>query len=76
MRNSQPALWEKMVEVLEKWSVPYVDIYGKTPMNGINHTVRDKWYYFDGDHGDGLHPNTAAYTHFYLGPVKAAMESL
>lgn len=69
---NQPTYWSAMVQVLKKWGIPYVDIYEGTQLYELNQTLKDNWFYLS----DGLHPNTAAYTKFYVNKIAKALEMI
>lgn len=70
--NAQKPFWEAIISVLEKWGIPYVDIWRETQLIGYNSTNKARWYH----DADGLHPNTAAYTNFFNDLIISKLESL
>lgn len=70
--NAQKPFWEAIISVLEKWGIPYVDIWRETQLIGYNSTNKARWYH----DADGLHPNTAAYTNFFVDLIISKLESL
>ena len=70
--NAQKPFWEAIISVLEKWGIPYVDIWRETQLIGYNSTNKARWYH----NADGLHPNTAAYTNFFVNIIVSKLESL
>lgn len=69
---SQPTYWAAIVQVLKKWGIPYVNIYEETQLYPLNAAMEANWFY----EADGLHPNTAAYTKFYVDKIAKTMEGL
>lgn len=70
--NAQKPFWEAIISVLEKWGIPYVDIWRETQLIGYNSTNKARWYH----DADGLHPNTAAYANFFNDLIISKLESL
>lgn len=62
----------KAIEILEKWCIPYIDLY---TMGGFNTGIADlKSAYTYGE--DGIHPTTAGYEKFYVSKIEAWMKTL
>lgn len=71
MTSSQATYNPYAYQILEKWGIPYIDLYKKCPpLNSIaylkaNYTI-----------GDGWHPNQAGYLQYYCDKIEAWMKSL
>ena len=68
----------KTVEMLQKWGVPYVDMYHDAPPLGLIPELRDAYTWDnDGDGvGDGWHPTREGYELFYVPRVEAKLKSI
>ncbi len=61
-----------ILEVLEKWDCPYIDMEVEAPTLGIDSTLYSQ-YTMDSDR---VHPNEEGYKKFYVNPVTAWMKTL
>ena len=69
----------KMIEILEKWGIPYVDLYHGMPSLFLP-ALKDL-YTTNGNTeysgvGDGLHPNEDGYKLYYLPPIESKLKEL
>lgn len=55
-----------MIAVCEKYSIPYYDAFNESGLNGWNSTQDGLFLTGESGKGDGLHPNTDGYKHFYV----------
>ncbi len=70
----QDEYFDALARVLEKWSIPYVDIRRQGRLSGWNDDYLTA--YFSKDNGNDTHPNHAGYTEFYVPLIEAAMSRL
>jgi lysophospholipase L1-like esterase len=68
--TTQKNFHDAIIDVLNKWSIPVVDLYKEGGLNTWNTNMRT--LYTD----TGTHPNGAAYNLFYVPPITAKMKSL
>jgi lysophospholipase L1-like esterase len=74
----QKELGNAILDVCEKWGVPPVDLYKEGGMNTNLVNVRNlycNWTYTP-ETGDGTHPNTLAYSTWYVPPIEVKMKSI
>lgn len=77
VNSSQNTYWNGIIKVLAKWGIPFIDFRRESQLQGLNQELKDKWFYqSDGTHGDGTHPNTAAYATFYVDKIAKRLETL
>ena len=60
-----------MRRILEKWGMPYVDLYTGTPTLCNIADLKDEYTI-----GDGWHPNEAGYRAYYMPQIVAKMKSI
>lgn len=61
-----------MIEVCEKYSIPYYDAFAKSGLNGWNAAQKAGLFVS----GDGTHPNEAAYEAYYVPQLISLFESI
>ena len=68
----------KTIAMLEKWGIPYVDLYNGIPALGLIPELRDTYTWdADGDGvGDGWHPNKEGYKLFYVPLVESKLKNV
>lgn len=66
--STSALVFAKMKEVLEKWSIPYIDISKANNLGNWNDTVANEYFI-----SDGLHPNLSGYKKFYLPYIEKAL---
>lgn len=69
----------KMIEVLRKWGIPYVDLWHDMPslyLDALKNTYTSMGNAEYNGTGDGLHPNEAGYKAYYVPPVESKMKSI
>lgn len=68
---------DAMIEVCEKYSVPYYDAFNKSGLNGWN-TVQSNEYLTANSSGagDGTHPNEEGYKRYYVPQLLALFQSM
>lgn len=68
----QQNAWNAIKETLNKWGIPYIDIYEET---GLTSDEYDREYQvFNQD--DGIHPTKKAYEKFYVPVIEEKLKSL
>lgn len=74
----QRILWDKLIQVLEKWGIPYVDISKETHLSAWNTEIANKYFAYaeNQGQGDGTHPNKTGYEKFYVPIIKSKLISL
>lgn len=60
-----------MVEILEKWGIPYVDLYHEMPSLSYNDGYKTAY-----TTGDGVHPNYDGYAKFYVPRVYSKIKEV
>lgn len=68
----QKQVVDKAIEICNKWSIPYVDLYRHGGMN--TNIIQHKLQYCG--NSDGTHPNELGYTTFYVNPIETKMKSI
>lgn len=64
---------DSMIEVLEKWGIPYINLEKETPpLNLLPATIKNQYTTL----GDGWHPNELGYRTFYVDPILAKLKSI
>ncbi len=70
---------ETLIKVLEKWGVPYVDLWRNVPSLMLP-SLKDSYTTMGNTEyngtGDGLHPNEEGYRKFYVPKVEAILKTL
>lgn len=61
-----------MVEVCNKYSIPYYDAFNESGLNGWNETQNNAYFI----NGDGCHPNDEGYKRYYLPQLKALFKRI
>lgn len=65
-KNKFELYYNKMIEILEKWSFPYLDLFKSSGFNGNIKSLRDKYT----TNGDGTHFNDLGYRVFMVDKVE------
>lgn len=65
-------LYDLMVQMLNKWSIPYLDLYKNSGLNSELDVIRSAYFLS----ADGLHPNEAGYRQYYVPKIEAWMKTL
>ena len=60
-----------MVEILQKWGIPFVDLYHEMPSLSYNDGYKEAY-----TTGDGVHPNIAGYAKFYVPRVYSKIKEV
>lgn len=60
--EKQNALFDKMILVLEKWGIPYIDMRKESELFALNDTLNEKFFY----ESDGIHPLKETYETHYV----------
>lgn len=68
----QETYWNAMIEVLNKWGIPYVDIRRNTNLFAINEDFGSKYF----AEVAGTHPLKETYLKFYVPPIEAKLKEL
>ena len=72
MTDSFPPYYEKIKQILEKWGIPYVDLYNNVaPLNYIPY-MKNTYT----TNGDGWHPTVEGYEKFYVDKIESFMRTL
>jgi hypothetical protein len=61
-----------MIDVCEKYSIPYYDAFTKSGLNGWNAAQKAGLF----NSGDGIHPNTQGYEAYYVPQLISLFESI
>lgn len=68
---------DKMIEICNKYSIPYYDAFLNSGLNGWNQTQSEKFLTASADgKADGTHPNIEGYRKFYVPQLISLFESL
>ena len=74
--NSTPGKFElyreKIIEICNKWSIPYLDLFNCSGLNVNIQEIKQKYT----TKGDGTHPNAEGYELFYVPKIEAWMKTL
>lgn len=66
-----------MIQVCEKYSIPYYDAFMKSGLNGWNTTQSNLYLTANADNtGDGIHPNKQGYKRYYVPQLIELFKSL
>lgn len=63
---------EKMIEICNKWSIPYLDLFNESGLNVNIQEIKEKYT----TNSDGTHPNAEGYELFYVPKIEAWMKTL
>ena len=76
--DAQKIYWDRAKEVLEKWSIPYIDLSTKSGCLPLNDTLLNRYFFIPsgGTVGDGTHPNELGYKTFFVDQITAWMKTL
>lgn len=76
--EGQRILWDKLISVLNKWNIPYIDLSAETYFSAWNKEIADKYFMYAPNQrqGDGTHPNELGYSKFYVPQITAKLKSL
>lgn len=72
MSSSFETYYQNMIQMLEKWGVPYCDLYKTAPPLGYIDALKTAFTH----NADGWHPNEAGYRSFYCDKIEFFMRSL
>ena len=68
-----------MIQILEKWGIPYLDLETQVPPLNMVAELRDLYTIpssADPSRGDGWHPNELGYKTFYVDKITAWLKTL
>ena len=68
--------FDKAREICEKWSVPYIDLFKESGLNGALDEINNLYFANDGSGGDYAHPTEAGYRDFLAPKIEAWMRTL
>lgn len=76
--DSQKIYWDRAKEVLEKWSIPYIDLSTTSGCLPLNDTLLNRYFFIPSGAtvGDGTHPNELGYKTFFVDQITAWMKTL
>ena len=69
---------QKMIGILEKYSIPYYDAFKESGLNGMNEVHKANYFIIDekSGTGDGWHPNEEGYRRYYVPQLIALFEKI
>lgn len=81
---SNPVMSDKMItcnnaikSILNKWGIPYVDLYNECNLCAINDTINNAYFKLNSEGvGDRVHPTKDAYAKFYMPLIEANIKAL
>ncbi len=63
--------------VLNKWGIPYVDLFSECNLYALNDTVNNTYFKLNSSGvGDRVHPNKESYAKFYMPLIEAKIKNL
>lgn len=75
--GTQKLYFDKIKEVLNKYSIPVLDLYNKSGLNtGMDSFLKYTLATSANPNGDGVHPNEEGYRKFYVPKIEAWLKSL
>ena len=75
--GTQKLYFDKIKEVLNKYSIPVLDLYNKSGLNtGMDSFLKYTLATSANHNGDGVHPNEEGYRKFYVPKIEAWLKSL
>ena len=75
--GTQKLYFDKIKEVLNKYSIPVLDLYNESGLNtGIDYFLRYTLATSTNPNGDGVHPNEEGYRKFYVPKIEAWLKAL
>lgn len=75
--GTQKLYFDKIKEVLNKYSIPVLDLYNESGLNtGIDSFLKYTLATSTNPNGDGIHPNEEGYRKFYVQKIEAWLKSL
>ena len=72
MSNAFETYYPKMIEMLNKWGIPYCDLYKNCPPLYFIPYLKTNYT----KKGDGWHPNELGYMCFYVPKIETFIKSL
>lgn len=70
-------MFNAIKEVLQKWGIPYVDIYNDTNLGAFNSDINNAYFKLNSSGvGDRVHPTKDAYAKFYMPIIEAKIKTL
>lgn len=70
-------MFNAIKEVLQKWGIPYVDIYNDTNLGAFNSDINNAYFKLNSSgEGDRVHPTKDAYAKFYMPLIEAKIKTL
>lgn len=66
----QQTFYDATVDILGKWSIPFVDLYNEGVLNSFNNTMKSAFT------DTGTHPNEDGYRLFYIPQIEKKMKSI
>lgn len=84
VKVSNPVMSDKMItcnnaikSTLNKWGIPYVDLYNECNLCAINETINNTYFKLNSDGiGDRVHPTKDAYAKFYMHLIEAKIKNI
>ncbi len=75
--GTQKLYFDKIKEVLNKYSIPVLDLYNESGLNtGMDSFLKYTLATSANSNGDGVHPNEEGYRKFYVPKIEAWLKSL
>ena len=75
--GTQKLYFDKIKEVLNKYSIPVLDLYNESGLNtGIDQFLKYTMATSASPNGDGTHPNEEGYRKFYVPKIESWLKSL
>lgn len=71
MSSAQANYNSNAVQILQKWGIPFIDLYHNCPSLNYNSYLKTNY-----TSGDGWHPNQQGYLKYYCDPIEAWMKTL
>jgi lysophospholipase L1-like esterase len=67
---------DKIIEICNKWSIPYLDLFTMSGLNSNIDEINDLYFKLSNGHGDRCHPNEQGYRQFLAPKIEAWMKTL
>lgn len=76
--DSQQTYWNRAREILEKWSIPYIDLSKDSGCLPINNNLLNRYFFIPtgATVGDGTHPNELGYKTFFVDKITSFINLL
>lgn len=70
-------MFNAIKDVLNKWGIPYVDVYNDTNLGAFNTNINNNYFKINSSGvGDRVHPTKDAYAKFYMPLIESKIKNL